>query len=153
MTAYTKAAVIAAMIAAIFWAGAWVGSSHVQGQWNAEKVTIAQEKDKAIIQRVAENQALIEKYAADNAAITKAKNEEIASVRTALAISLRRGAGICSGSSAPAKADPARSSDEASAASEPFRDDIQRDIGAALMEMEEVAATARACQSFVRSNL
>lgn len=153
MSAYAKAASVAAMIAAIFWAGAWVGSSHVQGQWNAEKVTVAEAKDKAIIQRVAENQALIDKYAADNAAVTKAKNEEIASVRTALAVSLRRGTGICARPAAAPQVSSTGSGNEASTASEPFRDDIQRDIGAALMEMEEVAATARACQSFVRSNL
>ena len=58
-----------------------------------------------------------------------------------------------------AEADPARapevaapgSSNAASASSELFRPDIDWDLRATMMEMEEVAGTARACQSYVRS--
>ncbi len=52
---------------------------------------------------------------------------------------------------ATAKANPTGSSNAAGAASGVFREDIDRDIRAAMMEMESVAATARACQAFVRS--
>lgn len=151
MTAYAKAAVGILLLLLGFSAGWWLGAGRVQGKWDASRATIAEAQDKAIIQRVTENQALIDKYAADNAAITKAKNEEIAAVRSSLAVSLRRGTGICAGSASAPEVAATRSSDAASATSGAFRDDIQRDIGAALMEMEEVAATARACQSFVRS--
>jgi len=151
MTAYAKAAAALLLLVLGFASGWWLGAGRMEGKWNASKSAMAQAQDAAIIQRVTENQALIDKYAADNAAITKAKNEEIAAVRSSLAVSLRRGAGICAGSASAPEVAATGSSNAASAASGAFRPDIQRDIGAALMEMEEVAATARACQSFVRS--
>lgn len=151
MTAYAKAATALILIMLGFAAGWWLGSGRVQGKWDASKAAIAEAQDKAIIQRVTENQALIDKYAADNAAITKAKNEEIAAVRSSLAVSLRRGAGICAGSARAPEVTATRSGNEANPASGAFRPDIQRDIGAALMEMEEVASTARACQAWARS--
>lgn len=151
MTAYAKAAAALLLLVLGFAAGWWVGTGRVQGKWDASKTAIAEAQDKAIIQRVTENQALIDKYAADNTAITKAKNEEIAAVRSSLAISLRRGAGICARAASAPEAAATGSGNEANPASGTFRPDIQRDIGAALMEMEEVAATGRACQSFVRA--
>lgn len=151
MTAYAKAAAALLLLVLGFAAGWWVGSGRVQGKWDASKASIAEAQDKAIIQRVTENQALIDKYAADNAAITKAKNEEIAAVRSSLAVSLRRGAGICARPASAPEASTTGGSDAASAPSELFRPDIDRDLRATMMEMEEVAATARACQSFVRS--
>ena len=151
MTAYAKAATALILISLGFAAGWRLGAGRVQGKWDASKAAIAEAQDKAIIQRVTENQALIDKYAADNAAITKAKNEEIAAVRSSLAVSLRRGAGICARPSSAPEAPSTGSSDASNPASGAFRDDVARDIGAALMEMEEVAGTARACQSYVRS--
>lgn len=151
MTAYAKAAAALLLLVLGFAAGWWVGAGRVQGKWDASKASIAEAQDKAIIQRVTENQALIDKYAADNAAITKAKNEEIAAVRSSLAVSLRRGAGICAGSASAPEVAATGSSNAASATGELFRDDIQRDFVAAIGKAEEVAATARACQSFVRS--
>ena len=141
MTAYAKAAVGLLMLLLGFASGWWFGAGRMEGKWNASKASIAQAQDAA----------LIDKYAADNPAITKAKNEEIAAVRSSLAVSLRRGAGICAGSASAPEVAATGSGDAASTTSGAFRPDIQRDIGAALMEMEEVAATARACQSYVRS--
>lgn len=151
MTAYAKVAMGLLMLLLGFASGWWLGVGRMEGKWNASKATIAQAQDAAIIQRVTENQALIDKYAADNAAITKAKNEEIAAVRSSLAVSLRRGAGICAGSARAPEVASTGSSDAASATSGVFRGDLDRDIGAALMEMEEVASTARACQAWARS--
>jgi len=151
MSAYAKAAAALLLLLSAFSSGWWLGAGRMEGKWNASKATMAQAQDAAIIQRVTENQALIDKYAADNAAITKAKNEEISAVRSTLAVSLRRGAGICAGSARAPEVAATGSSNEANSASGAFRDDVARDIGAALMEMEEVAATGRACQSFVRS--
>lgn len=151
MTAYAKAATALLLLMLGFASGWWLGAGRVQGKWEESKAQIAQAQDAAIIQRVTENQTLIDKYAADNAAITKAKNEEIAAVRSSLAVSLRRGTGICARPTRAPEVSATGSGNEANPASGAFRDDVARDIGAALMEMEEVAATARACQSFVRS--
>lgn len=151
MTAYAKAAVALLLLLAGFASGWWLGTGRMEGKWNASKAAMAQAQDAAIIQRVTENQALIDKNAADNAAITKAKNEEIAAVRSSIAVSLRRGAGICARPASAPEARTTGSSNATSATSELFRDDIQRDFVAAIGKAEEVAATARACQSFVKS--
>lgn len=151
MTAYAKAAAALLLLVLGFAAGWWIGAYRVQGKWDASKAVIAQAQEDAIVQRVTENQALIDKNAADNAAITKAKNEEIATVRASLAISLRRGAGICARPASSPEAPATGSGNEAGAASRVFRDDIQRDFVEAIGNAEDAAATARACQSFVRS--
>lgn len=155
MTAYAKAAaallLLLASLLAGFASGWWLGAGRMEGKWNASKAAMAQAQDAAIIQRVTENQALIDKYAAANAAITKAKNEEIAAVRSSFTISMRRGAGICARPASTTEIAATGSGNETNPASGAFRDDVARDIGAALMEMEEVAATGRACQSYVRS--
>lgn len=151
MSAYAKSAVALLLLLLGLASGWWLGAGRMESKWNASKVAIAKAQDAAIIQRVTENQALIDKYAADNAAITKAKNEEIAAVSSSLAVSLRRGAGICARPASAPEASPTGGSDAASAPSELFRPDIDWDLRATMMEMEEVAGTARACQSYVRS--
>lgn len=151
MTAYTKVAVAFLLLAGAFWFGHHTGAVGVQAEWNADKVVFARAEKLAVAKRNKEN---AEKEAKNAAAIVKINgvhDEEIASARSALAVSLRRGAGICSGPARATETRPTIVSDAVSAASGTFRPDIQRDLGAALMEMEEVAATARACQSFVRS--
>lgn len=151
MSAYAKSAAAFLLLLAGFAFGWWLGAGRMEGKWNASKAAMAQAQDAAIIQRVTENQALIDKYAADNAAITKAKNEEIAAVHSSLAVSLRRGTGICAGSARAPEVAATGGRNATSATSELFRDDIQRDLVAAIGKAEEVAATARACQSFVKS--
>lgn len=151
MTTYAKASAALLLLLAGFASGWWLGAGRMEGKWSASKAAMAQAQDTAIIQRITENQALIDKYAADNASITKAKNEEIAAVRSTLAVSLRRGAGICAGSARAPEVAATGSGNEASPTSGAFREDVDRDIRSAMMEMEEVAGTARACQSYVRS--
>lgn len=151
MTAYTKAAAALLLLMAGFASGWWLGASHMEGKWNASKAAIAQAQDAALIQRVTENQALIDKYTVDNAAITKAKNAEIAAVRSSLTVSLRRGAGICARAASAPEVAATGSSNAASSTGELFRDDIQRDLVAAIGRAEEAAATARACQAFIKS--
>lgn len=151
MNAYAKITVVLLVLAGVFWFGHHTGAVGVQAEWNADKVALAKAEKVAIAKREKEN---AEKEAKNAAAIVKINgvhDEEIASARSALAVSLRRGSGICSGPARATETHPAIVSDAASPDSGAFRDDIQRDLGAALMEIEEVAATARACQAFVRS--
>lgn len=151
MNAYAKALVALALLLIGTATGWFLGADRVQGKWNAEKVVIARAEKLAVINRVKENAEKEAKNAAAIVKINEVHNEEIASVRSALAGSLRRGAGICARPAPAPETYPAGNSDAASTTSGAFRDDIQRDFGAALMGMEEVAATARACQAFVRS--
>lgn len=151
MTAYAKIALALLLLAGTSWFGHHMGAAGVQADWDAERVVIARAEKAAIAKRVKENAEKEAKNAAAIVKINEVHDEEIASVRSALAGSLRRGAGLCARPTPAAEASSTSVSDAASPAGGAFRDDIQRDFGAALMEMEEVSATARACQSFVRS--
>lgn len=151
MNAYAKVAVTLLVLAGAFGFGHHTGAIGVQAEWDAERVVIARAEKLAVAKREKENAEKEAKNAAVIVKINGVHDEEIASVRSALAVSLRRGTGICSGPAATAKVNPTGSSDASSATSGVFREDIDRDIRAAMMEMESVAATARACQAFVRS--
>lgn len=151
MTAYAKAAAALLLLLAGFASGWWLGAGHMESKWNAEKAILAKAEKAAVIQREKENQKEAAKDAATIAKINEVHNEELNTVRSSLAVSLRRGAGICARPASSPEASSTGGGNAASASGELFRDDIQRDFVAAIGKAEEVAATARACQSFVRS--
>lgn len=107
----------------------------------------------AVASRLKENAAVGVKQAATNVAITKAKNEEIAPVRARIAVDrVRVGPAICSGPTTPTDAKSAASSDGTDSPSRLVRPDIERDIRALKLAVEEDLATGRACQAFLRDN-
>lgn len=134
--------------------GVAAGRASVQALWDAEKRTRAAAETKAVAQRVAENLAQARQQAATSAAITKAYDEEITDVRARLAAERMRKPAFCAsaGPAAPAVAGGAAGGAEADPASGLLPDALERDIQALILQTEEVAATGRACQSFVRAN-
>ncbi|PKV42741.1 hypothetical protein CLU92_5480 [Janthinobacterium sp. 61] len=134
--------------------GVTQGRAAVQALWNADKKTRAAAETKAVAQRVAENLVQARQQAATALAITKAYNEEINDVRARLAAERMRKPAFCAstGPAAPAGSDGA----EGGAAADPsgglLPDAVARDIQALILQTEEVAATGRACQAFIRSN-
>ena len=154
------------LVAALLVAGA-IGSSYlhahgvVQGKaivqtlWDADKTARAAAETKAVAQRVAENLAQAKQQAATALAITKAYDEEINDVRARLATAERmRKPAFCasSGPAVPAGASGAASGAAADSAGGLLPDPVARDIQALILQTEEVAATGRACQAFVREN-
>ena len=131
------------------------GRAAVQALWDAdEKVRMAAET-KAVAQRVAENVALVAQQVATSVAITKAYDEEINSVRARLVDAERmRKPAFCAsaGPAAPAGTDGASGSLAADLAGGLLPDAVARDIQTLILQTEEVAATGRACQAFVREN-
>jgi prophage endopeptidase len=106
----------------------------------------------AIISRVQNNAALSIKQDSINAVLTKVKNEELAPVRSRIAAErVRVGTAIC-GPAAPAQAEDATGSDGANPPGRLVRSDIDRDIRALKLAVEEDLATGRACQAFGREN-
>lgn len=107
----------------------------------------------AIMERTKENAALTAQQDAINAKITKGKNNEIATLRARLAADrVRVGPAICGGSADPAETSSAGSGDGSDSGTRGIRADVERDIKAAVIQVEEALSTARACQAFVREN-
>jgi hypothetical protein len=107
----------------------------------------------AVSKRLKENAATGVKQAASNATITKVKNEEIAPVRERIVTKrVYVGSAICSGPTTPTDSKSAASSDGTNPSGRLVRADVERDIRALKLAVEEDLATGRACQSFLRDN-
>ena len=134
--------------------GAAAGRASVQALWDAEKGAHAAAESRAVAQRNADNLAQARQQAATSAAITKAYDEEITAVRARLAAERMRRPAFCTsaGPAAPAGAGGATGGLEADPVGGLLPDAVDRDIQALILQTEEVAATGRACQAFVRAN-
>ncbi|MCA1860915.1 hypothetical protein LE191_12460 [Janthinobacterium sp. HSC-3S05] len=131
------------------------GRAEVQALWDADKRSRAAAEIKAVAQRATENLAQARQQAAKAATIKKVYDEEINDVRVLLAAAerMRRPAFCASaGPAAPAGAGGAEGGAAADPASGLLPDAVARDIQALILQTEKVAATGRACQSFVREN-
>lgn len=149
-------ALLAALVAGYFAIelhGVTQGRAEVQNKWDAETVTRKTAEAAAVIARVAENKQIVDQQQLDNQRITKAHNDEINSVRAAIARApgLRIGAALCSGFASAPDTVGAGSGDDADPRTRLLPDALDRDIKALILEVEEVASTGRACQSFVRA--
>lgn len=131
------------------------GRAAVQSLWDADRAVRAAAETKAVAQRVAENLAQAKQQAAVALAITKAYDEEINDVRARLAAERMRKPAFCAsaGPAAPAGSDGAEGSTAADPAGGLLPDAVARDIQALILQTEEVAATGRACQAFVRGRV
>ncbi|MBR7635083.1 hypothetical protein [Janthinobacterium lividum] len=132
------------------------GRATVQALWDAERQTRAAAETKAVVQRAAENVVKTKQQAAAALAIKKVYDDELNNVRTRLAATerMRRPAFYASaGPAAPAGGGGAEGGAAADPASGLLPDAVARDIQALLLQTEEVAATGRACQTFVRGNV
>ena len=131
------------------------GRAAVQALWDADKKSRAAAETKAVAQRAAENLAQALQQAAKAAAVTKVYDEELNDVRARLAAAERmRKPAFCAsaGPAAPAGASGAEGGAAADPASGLLPDAVARDIQALILQTEEVAATGRACQAFIRDN-
>ena len=131
------------------------GRAAVQALWDADKKNRAAAETKAVAQRAAENLVQARQQAATALAITKAYDDEINDIRARLAAAERmRKPAFCAGAGPAAPA--GGSGADGGAATDPagglLPDAVARDIQALILQTEEVAATGRACQSFVREN-
>ena len=130
------------------------GRADVQALWDADKAARADAETKAVARRVAENLAQAKQQAATALAITKVYDEEISNVRARLAAERMRRPAFCAspGPAAAADANGTAGGPAADPASGLLPDAVARDIQALILQTEEVAATGRACQMFVREN-
>jgi prophage endopeptidase len=129
------------------------GLSHEHAKWDAANVAKTIADDKAILARVDSNTKLAIKQAGFNEAITKAKHEELDPIVAAInADRMRVGPAICSGLAAPAEATSTSGGNAADTGGRVLPPDLERDLKALEIRVEEALATGRACQAFVRVN-
>lgn len=106
----------------------------------------------AILTRMHDNTVLAAQQATTNFNITKVKNEELAPVAAHIAADrVRVGPAIC-GSAAPAQTSDASRGDGTNTATRLVSDQLEADIRALELRVEEALATGRACQAFGRAN-
>lgn len=109
----------------------------------------------AIINRTTDNAAKAAQQVATNIKITKVQNEEMDPVRHRIADAprVRVGAAICPGGpAATTEAASAAGSDQADPPGRLVRQDVDGDIRALKLQVEEDLATGRACQRFLDEN-
>lgn len=138
--------------ALVIWAGATYRDHVYQLGYDAAVAERAAADTLAVLRRTEENAALAQHQGETNLKITEAKHEELAPVRERIVVErVRVGSAIC-GPAAPAEAEGAAGGDEANPAGRLVRPDVERDIVALKLEVEEHLATARACQATLREN-
>lgn len=143
----------AALVLALFGVGYFAGYRHEHAAWAADVAKRNAAESAAILARNDENAKLAAQQSATNAAITKAYDEELASVRSQLATAQRmRKPAFCGGSTDAAQAQSSGSGNAPDPAGRVLPEQVERNIRALILETEEATATARACQSFIREN-
>lgn len=106
----------------------------------------------AILHRTAENVVIAAAQASINTVITKAKNEELASVvQRIVAERVRVGPGICP-AAGPADSQGAGSGDGPATAGRLVSERTEADIRELETKVETYLATGRACQAFIEKN-
>ena len=161
MFAYKNLAIVGAALLVLL--GLWWGVSHhytevgkaeVQAKWEKDKVARAKAEELAIADRNTKNAQEKERQDVVNKTITE-KYNEINNLRNELATAkrMRIGTAICSQRpSSPAKTTSPESSAPADTGAIVVREDVERDIRALMIRVEESFATGRACQAFIREN-
>jgi hypothetical protein len=127
---------------------------HAYSKGHADAVSERAAQDLgAMVARTVDNAALAAQQDQINIKITKAANEELAPVVARIATDrVRVGPALCGGPAAPTQAESAGSGDGDHPAGRLVRDDLERDLDALKLRVEEALATGRACQAFVREN-
>lgn len=112
----------------------------------------AEDDDKAVAKRVNDNTKVAAQQAASNATITEKKHEELQPVRERIVTQrVYVGAAVCGERpAAPAEEEGAGSGDGPDPARRLVREDVERDLVALKLAVEEQLATARACQQVLR---
>ncbi len=145
---------VAGLAVAVFGFGYLKGAGHESAKNDAAEAARVKVENAAILQRVADNKVVATRQAAYNEYITDTKNAEIAKIRTdAAAITERmRKPAFCGGSTATTQAPSPGSSNGGNPPSGLVPEAVAADIRALMIKTEEVTATGRACQAFVRNN-
>jgi hypothetical protein len=108
----------------------------------------------ATVGRIRENAVEATKQQSINLTITEAKNEELAPVRARIAAApgVRVGPALCGGSAPAPEAPSAQGGNGADPPGRVVRSDVDRDIRALKLAVEEAFGAGRACQAWAVAN-
>lgn len=129
-----------------------VGQDEVQAKWDKDKAAQKQAEELAIADRNASNAREKEEQSKRSIANQEKHDAELNEMRNRLiaAERVRVGTAICSQRPAtPAKAESAKGGTPANPGTIVVRDDVDRDIRALMIKVEEGFAACRACQRFI----
>ena len=130
----------------------WYGAAQYQAGRTAAVEERAAADARAVLLRTQENAVLAQRQGETNLKITEVKHEELAPVRERIVVErVRVGAAICGSATAP-EAESAAGGDGADSPGRLVRSDVERDLVALKLAVEEDLATGRACQAFLREN-
>lgn len=145
-----KPALIVLLCAALFGGGMYVGTVRVYGLWNADKAAQLAADQHAIFQQVKENERRAEQDALNNQQLKARHDKELAAVRRDLAASRLRLGPSFDRTPQTTTAPGAAGSAATDTGSRLVPEAVARRIRELIDETERVAATARACQRYVR---
>jgi hypothetical protein len=143
----------AILLAVVALLGAELHGRHaVQVKWNAAIATEKAANDLLVDKRREDNRALAAKQLLDSANIQRKHDEEIATARLAAARRerVRIGTALCP-VAGPTEAGGAGGGDGADSGARLVREDIDRDIRALEVRVEEAFAAGRAAQALIRT--
>jgi hypothetical protein len=150
---------VSVVVLAVLATGGWLGLEHYgAARYDAGRAAAIAERaqaDKGAIQaRTTENATEAVRQVVSNATITEKKHEEIAPVRERIVTQrVYVGAAVCGDRpAAPAQAESAAGSDSTNPPGRLVRPDVERDLVALKLAVEEDLATGRACQATLREN-
>lgn len=128
------------------------GRAEVRALWDVETRQRIAAENSAILTRIKNNERLAEQQAIDKQKLKAGYEKEIADVRAVAAIAgrLRISQGICAGFASSAKADSADGSAAGTTATWVLPDPYARDIGALMLEADEIVASCRAAQEYLK---
>lgn len=142
---------IVALLAALFGGKHFYDKHHYDLGYAAAKAEDRIAGDKTLTLRLQQNLIETDKNRETNRLITKAKDDELSSLRATIASApkLRIGSAICGGVTRPPEATSASVSNGEDPGSRVVRGDIGRDLDALKLTVETAFATGRACQAFL----
>ena len=130
----------------------WYGAAQYDSGHAAAVAERAERDKKAVLARTEENSVLAVHQGDINLKITETKHEEMQPVRERIVTQrVYVGSAIC-GPTASAEAEIPAGSDEANPPARLVQSDIERDIVALKLAVEEDLATGRACQAAAREH-
>lgn len=136
------------------WFGVMAYGAHCYDAGRAAAVADRAAQDAvAVLNRTKENATTAASQAQTNSIVTKVKNEELAPVRERIVTQrVYVGSAICDGPSAAPQAESTAGGDSTNPPGRLVRPDVERDLVALKMAVEEDLATGRACQAFIEKN-
>lgn len=147
-----KASAALVLVASLAAAGAAYRSHVWQLGHDAAVAERAARDAVAVLRRTEDNVVVAARQGAINTLIEKANHEELAPVRERIVTQrVYVGSAICGPATAP-KTESAGGSDGTDPTRRLVREDVERDIRALKLAVEEQLAAGRACQAFVTKN-